>query len=65
MGERVQVLVESGSQSAGWIGRAAHQGPETDGQVSLGNVVGVGPGSLVWGRVTSTDGVDLVVEVED
>ena len=65
IGERVQVLIESSDQSLGWVGRAAHQGPETDGQVSLGNVAGVGPGSLVWGRVASTDGVDLVVEVEE
>lgn len=65
IGERVQILIEGRDQAGGWIGRAAHQGPETDGQVSLGPVVGVGVGNLVWGRVTSTDGVDLLADVED
>lgn len=65
IGERVQILVEDGDDAAGWYGRAAHQGPETDGQVSLGRAVGVGSGSLVWGRVTGTDGVDLLADLED
>lgn len=65
IGDRVQILVEGGDQVGGWFGRAAHQGPETDGQVSLGTAVGVTAGSLVWGRVTATDGVDLVAELED
>jgi len=65
IGERVQILVEGKDGAGGWLGRAAHQGPETDGQLSLGQVVGVSSGSLVWGRVTGTDGVDLVADLED
>ncbi|MFZ0531001.1 MAG: radical SAM protein, partial [Propionicimonas sp.] len=64
IGERVEVLLESPSP-VGWTGRAAHQGPESDGNAS---VVAPGrslaPGALVWGKVAATDGVDLVVEVE-
>lgn len=65
IGERVQILLEGRDSTDGWFGRAAHQGPETDGHVSLGQLVGVGSGDLVWGRVTGTDGVDLVADLED
>lgn len=65
IGERVRVLVEAPTGDGGWTGRAAHQGPETDGQtVLVGRTAGVGLGDLVWGRVTGADGVDLTAEVE-
>jgi ribosomal protein S12 methylthiotransferase RimO len=71
VGERIEVLIESagsegegGGGGGGAEGRAAHQGPETDGSVRL-----VGPngarlrvGSLVSAVVIDTDGVDLVAE---
>lgn len=60
IGERVQLLVEASAGRGRWIGRGAHQGPETDGQTSLLSPdVAVGVGDLVWGRVTGADGVDL------
>lgn len=64
LGERTQVLVESVGGAAA-TGRAVHQGPESDGGTTLEPPVGdLAVGALVWGRVTATDGVDLVVEVE-
>ena len=64
VGERVRFLVEEPDEDA-WLGRTAHQGPETDGSTTLLGLDGaIVPGSLGWGRVTSADGVDLVVEVE-
>lgn len=65
VGSRVQVLVEAADSDGVWVGRAAHQGPETDGQVSLRAPRGqVGIGSLVWSIVIEADGVDLVAELE-
>jgi tRNA A37 methylthiotransferase MiaB len=63
VGETVQVLVEERTPE-GWGGRAAHQGPETDGSAHLLGS-GLSVGALAWGKVTATDGVDLVVELED
>ncbi|GAA3042143.1 hypothetical protein GCM10020000_21340 [Streptomyces olivoverticillatus] len=49
----------------GVIGRAAHQAPETDGQVQLTvndlDEVPV-PGSMVVAKVVASEGVDLVAE---
>ena len=62
VGDEVRFLVEergAGSHS----GRIAQQGPETDGAATiLGLDTKTLPGTLGWGRVASTDGVDLVVE---
>ncbi|MCZ2526946.1 30S ribosomal protein S12 methylthiotransferase RimO [Streptomyces sp. NPDC059506] len=46
-------------------GRAAHQAPETDGQVVLvgAGAEGAAPGDLVTARVVASEGVDLVAEV--
>ncbi|HOA88030.1 MAG TPA: 30S ribosomal protein S12 methylthiotransferase RimO [Propioniciclava tarda] len=64
MGERVQVLIE-GRDERGAVGRAEHQGPEVDGSVSIEDAAGrLAVGELVWGRVTATDGADLIVERE-
>ena len=63
VGERVRFLVEEPDEDA-WLGRAAHQGPETDGSTTLLGLDRATPGVLGWGSVTSADGVDLVVEVE-
>ena len=66
IGERVRVLVETADAQGGVQGRAAHQGPETDGvaQAQVGSRV-PDAGTLHWGKVTATDGVDLIVELED
>ena len=63
VGERVRVLVEA-SDADGAVGRAEHQGPEVDGSCLLAPGVAA-VGDLVWGSVVDTEGVDLVVEVED
>ena len=62
VGDEVRFLVEEGT-GAGHAGRIAQQGPETDGAATiLGLDTKTLPGTLGWGRVASTDGVDLVVE---
>ena len=61
LGETVHVLVESVDEE-GVIGRAAHQAPETDGQVLLTDGTGLSAGRMVEAKVVGTDGVDLVAE---
>ncbi|MFC9398908.1 30S ribosomal protein S12 methylthiotransferase RimO [Streptomyces sp. NPDC057027] len=66
VGETLEVLVESFDEEDGWIGRAAHQAPETDGQVVLTTSDGTSPdlavGRMVSAKVVGTEGVDLVAE---
>ncbi|MFI6420894.1 30S ribosomal protein S12 methylthiotransferase RimO [Streptomyces sp. NPDC050842] len=66
IGETLEVLVESVDEEDGWIGRAAHQAPETDGQVVLTTADGaspdLAPGRMVRAKVVGTEGVDLVAE---
>ncbi len=63
IGEKVDVLVEDAGDDAdgdGAVGRALHQGPETDGVTRL-----VGPGErnrFVPAVVIDSEGVDLVAE---
>jgi hypothetical protein len=48
----------------GITGRAAHQAPETDGEVRLiGDPTGLVRGSLVQAVVVAADGVDVVAEI--
>ncbi|WP_255955919.1 30S ribosomal protein S12 methylthiotransferase RimO [Streptomyces odontomachi] len=69
LGETVEVLVESTGSAADdepAAGRAAHQAPETDGQVYFtgdGDAAGVAVGRMVAAKVVGTQGVDLVAEV--
>ncbi|CAM5665276.1 ribosomal protein S12 methylthiotransferase RimO [Streptomyces spiroverticillatus] len=44
------------------IGRAAHQAPETDGQVVFTTGHGLTPGRMVVAKVVGTEGVDLIAE---
>ncbi|MEV6246165.1 30S ribosomal protein S12 methylthiotransferase RimO [Streptomyces sp. NPDC051742] len=66
IGETLEVLVESVDEEDGVIGRAAHQAPETDGQVLLttsdGTSPDLTPGRMVSAKVVGTEGVDLVAE---
>jgi ribosomal protein S12 methylthiotransferase len=63
LGSLVEVLVESVGEDGGEAtGRAAHQAPETDGQVVLTACRGVVPGAMVTAKVVDTEGVDLVAE---
>ena len=58
IGEKVQVLVEETDGEI--IGRAAHQGPEVDGNVRLIASDRLKPGDLVDAIVADTYGADLV-----
>ncbi|MFF3291923.1 30S ribosomal protein S12 methylthiotransferase RimO [Streptomyces sp. NPDC003023] len=62
LGETVEVLVESVDDEDGAVGRAAHQAPETDGQVVFTSGEGLQPGRMVVAKVVGTEGVDLVAE---
>ncbi|MEW1698851.1 MULTISPECIES: 30S ribosomal protein S12 methylthiotransferase RimO [unclassified Streptomyces] len=66
LGEILEVMVESVDDEDGVIGRAAHQAPETDGQVLLTTADGaspdLAPGRMVRAKVVGTEGVDLVAE---
>ncbi|MET7698457.1 30S ribosomal protein S12 methylthiotransferase RimO [Streptomyces sp. NPDC005485] len=62
VGETVYVLVESVDDVEGAVGRAAHQAPETDGQVMLTSGEGLTVGRIVEAKVVGTEGVDLVAE---
>ncbi|MDI9887842.1 30S ribosomal protein S12 methylthiotransferase RimO [Streptomyces sp. HNM0645] len=63
MGETLHVLVESVDDEDGAVGRAAHQAPETDGQVVFTSAVGLAPGRMVEAKVVGTEGVDLMADV--
>ncbi|MCB5181702.1 30S ribosomal protein S12 methylthiotransferase RimO [Streptomyces antimicrobicus] len=72
VGETLEVLVESveafdedGEDGEGAYGRAAHQAPETDGQVVFTDGTGLVPGRMVMAKVVGTLGVDLVAEPLD
>ncbi|MEW2418600.1 30S ribosomal protein S12 methylthiotransferase RimO [Streptomyces sp. NPDC046866] len=72
IGETLEVLVESveavggdDEDEVGAYGRAAHQAPETDGQVVFTDSTGLVPGRMVTAKVVGTLGVDLVAEPLD
>ena len=63
IGEPVRVLVEEVAgrgDASETVGRAAHQGPEVDGSVTLDIGHAGVVGTFVEAVVTGTDGVDLV-----
>ncbi|MEV4194399.1 30S ribosomal protein S12 methylthiotransferase RimO [Streptomyces toxytricini] len=66
IGETLEVLVESveavDEDGDGAYGRAAHQAPETDGQILFTDSTGLVPGRMVTAKVVGTLGVDLVAE---
>ncbi|MGW1076503.1 30S ribosomal protein S12 methylthiotransferase RimO [Streptomyces sp. NPDC002537] len=62
LGETIEVLVDRVDEEDGVIGRAAHQAPETDGQVLLTTDEELAPGRMVVAKVVATEGVDLVAE---
>ncbi len=74
LGETLEVLVESVEDDGAVpldedeyaaAGRAAHQAPETDGQVLFTTDAGLAVGRMVRAKVVGTEGVDLVAEVID
>jgi ribosomal protein S12 methylthiotransferase RimO len=60
IGDEVRVLVERNDED-GVAGRAAHQGPEVDGECLLLDIDDVAVGDFVVGKVVDSEGVDLVV----
>ncbi|MEU5427172.1 30S ribosomal protein S12 methylthiotransferase RimO [Streptomyces olivoreticuli] len=62
LGETIEVLVDRIDEEDGVLGRAAHQAPETDGQVRLATDREFAPGRMVVAKVVATEGVDLVAE---
>ena len=60
IGDEVVVLVERVSEDE-CAGRAAHQGPEVDGECLLTGEADVMVGALVRGKVVDAEGVDLIV----
>ncbi|MER6997494.1 30S ribosomal protein S12 methylthiotransferase RimO [Streptomyces sp. NPDC000410] len=70
IGETLEVLVETvfdgdedqDEDEYAAVGRAAHQAPETDGQVIFTGAEGLAPGRMVEAKVVGTEGVDLVAE---
>ncbi len=62
IGERVQVLIEEAA-AEGVVGRAAHQGPEVDGNVYVTTSDRLDRGDLVEAVVSGSDGVDLLAAV--
>ena len=63
IGERVRVLVEEVDGDL-VEGRADHQGPEVDGTTRLVGSTGAAVGDLLEATVVSSEGVDLVAEVD-
>ncbi|HYN75158.1 MAG TPA: 30S ribosomal protein S12 methylthiotransferase RimO [Candidatus Limnocylindria bacterium] len=63
IGERVRVLVEEVDGDL-VEGRADHQGPEVDGTTRLVGTVGAAVGDLVEATVASSEGVDLVAQID-
>ncbi|WP_245812387.1 30S ribosomal protein S12 methylthiotransferase RimO [Actinophytocola xinjiangensis] len=63
IGEEVLVLVERVGQEC--AGRAAHQGPEVDGECLLTGEGELAVGDLVRGKVVDSEGVDLIVELAE
>ncbi|MHA3704252.1 30S ribosomal protein S12 methylthiotransferase RimO [Jatrophihabitans sp. YIM 134969] len=60
IGETVEVLVEEVDGGL-TVGRAAHQGPDGDGSITLIDLpTAVAPGDLVLAEVVAAEGVDLV-----
>ncbi|MER7046799.1 30S ribosomal protein S12 methylthiotransferase RimO [Streptomyces jumonjinensis] len=62
LGETLEVLVESVDGEDGAVGRAAHQAPETDGQIVFTTRDGLVPGRMVVAKAVAAEGVDLVAE---
>lgn len=68
VGDTLQVLVESveaTEDESRAVGRAAHQAPETDGQVLFTAREGLAPGRMVEAKAVGTEGVDLVAECRE
>ena len=63
IGTEVEVLIEEDLGDGGYEGRAAHQGPEVDGSVTVQGI-GLVPGQVVSATVVDAEGVDLIARLK-
>ncbi|MCG5211817.1 30S ribosomal protein S12 methylthiotransferase RimO [Streptosporangium sp. KLBMP 9127] len=63
IGTEVEVLIEEDLGDGGYEGRAAHQGPEVDGSVTVQGI-GLVPGQIVRAVVVDAEGVDLIARIK-
>ncbi|MEV4186290.1 30S ribosomal protein S12 methylthiotransferase RimO [Streptosporangium canum] len=63
IGTEVDVLIEEDLGDGGYEGRAAHQGPEADGSVTVQGI-GLVPGQIVRAVVVDSEGVDLIARIK-
>jgi ribosomal protein S12 methylthiotransferase RimO len=63
IGAEVEVLIEEDLGDGGYEGRAAHQGPEVDGSVTVQGI-GLVPGQIVQAVVVDSEGVDLIARIK-
>ncbi|GAA5053895.1 ribosomal protein S12 methylthiotransferase RimO [Thermocatellispora tengchongensis] len=63
IGTDVEVLIEEDLGDGGYEGRAAHQGPEVDGSVTVQGI-GLVPGQIVRAVVVDAEGVDLIARIK-
>ncbi|SDG15481.1 ribosomal protein S12 methylthiotransferase RimO [Sinosporangium album] len=63
IGTEVDVLIEEDLGDGGYEGRAAHQGPEVDGSVTVQGI-GLVPGQIVRAVVVDSEGADLIARIK-
>ncbi|MFI6812176.1 30S ribosomal protein S12 methylthiotransferase RimO [Nonomuraea sp. NPDC050328] len=63
IGTEVDILIEEDLGDGGYEGRAAHQGPEVDGSVTVQGI-GLLPGQIVRAVVVDAEGVDLIARIK-
>ncbi|MBB6475145.1 30S ribosomal protein S12 methylthiotransferase RimO [Sphaerisporangium rubeum] len=63
IGTEIEILVEEDLGDGGYEGRAAHQGPEVDGSVTVQGI-GLVPGQIVRATVVDAEGVDLIARIK-
>ncbi|MEV4893165.1 radical SAM protein, partial [Nonomuraea sp. NPDC055795] len=63
IGTELDVLIEEDLGDGGYEGRAAHQGPEVDGSVTVQGI-GLVPGQIVRAVAVDAEGVDLIARIK-
>ncbi|MEO3872331.1 30S ribosomal protein S12 methylthiotransferase RimO [Nonomuraea sp. B12E4] len=63
IGTEVDVLIDDDLGDGGYEGRAAHQGPEVDGSVTVQGI-GLVRGQVVRALVVDSEGVDLIARIK-
>ncbi|GAA3702018.1 30S ribosomal protein S12 methylthiotransferase RimO [Nonomuraea antimicrobica] len=63
IGTEVDVLIDDDLGDGGYDGRAAHQGPEVDGSVTVQGI-GLVKGQIVRAVVVDAEGVDLIARIK-